>query len=148
MSLEAIAIRPAHRRTMTELVEARITLAHGVEGDFGGKPGRRQVTVLSTEAWHEACSDLGTDLSWLLRRANLLVRGPGLARTVGALLRIGDVVLEITGETTPCRRMDEQHPGLQKALEPDWRGGVCCKVRTAGTVRVGDCVGDCVEFDS
>jgi acetolactate synthase-1/3 small subunit len=33
------------------------------------------------------------------------------------------VVLEITGEADPCRRMEQQFAGLQNALTPDARGG-------------------------
>lgn len=138
MKLEAIAVRATPRKKMTELSKACVTNERGVDGDSRGNAGPRQVTVLSSEAWHAACRDVGTDLPWTLRRANLLIRGIKLADTTGATLRIGKVLLEITGETLPCSRMDEQHPGLTQSLEPDWRGGVCCLVRVAGVVRVGD----------
>ena len=53
---------------------------------------------------------------------------------------IGDLVLEITGETDPCSRMDEARQGLRLALTPEWRGGVCCRVVTGGDIAVGDAV--------
>jgi MOSC domain-containing protein YiiM len=34
--------------------------------------------------------------------------------------------------------MDKLHQDLTAALTPDWRGGVCCKVITAGTIQIGD----------
>jgi MOSC domain-containing protein YiiM len=34
--------------------------------------------------------------------------------------------------------MEEQHPGLKAALQPDWRGGVSCTVITGGPVSLGD----------
>jgi len=34
--------------------------------------------------------------------------------------------------------MDEASPGLREALEPDWRGGVCCRVLKGGLIAVGD----------
>ena len=60
------------------------------------------------------------------------------AETKGNRLKIGDVLLEITGETDPCFRMDEQQEGLQEALRPHWRGGVTCRVLSEGQIAVGD----------
>ena len=76
-----------------------------------------------------------------LRRANLLVAGVDLAGTIGRVLRIGDLRLEITGETKPCHQMDDAVDGLRAALEPDWRGGAHGVVLSDATVRMGDPVG-------
>lgn len=112
----------------------------GVEDDFRGRPGDRQVTVLSREAWQRACEELGRELPWTTRRANLLIEGIELQQTTGRELQIGTLVLRICGETDPCGRMDEQAAGLTAALTPEWRGGACCRVITGGTVSVGDSV--------
>ena len=116
----------------------RVSVACGVEGDFRGKPGRRQVTVLAREAWEAACADVGRELGWTTRRANLLVEGVELTGTAGQQLRIGALVLVVTEECDPCRNMDRAFPGLRKALGPDWRGGVCCRVEHEALVTVGD----------
>ena len=55
----------------------------------------------------------------------------------GAVLSIGSVRLEVTGQTYPCVRMEEAHPGLLKALARDWRGGLTCRVVAGGPVAVG-----------
>jgi hypothetical protein len=34
--------------------------------------------------------------------------------------------------------MDRAHEGLRAALRPEWRGGVCCVVRRAGAIKLGD----------
>jgi len=34
--------------------------------------------------------------------------------------------------------MDRQYRGLRKALRPEWRAGVACRVLRGGTLRVGD----------
>ena len=136
--LEAIAIRSASRAPMLERERAQVSCAAGVDGDFRGRPGDRQVTVLSSEAWRRACDHLGQSLPWTLRRANLLVSGLEIAHTTGARLEIGDATLEVTGETDPCQVMDRQHPGLRAALGPDWRGGITCRVVRGGDVGVGD----------
>jgi len=138
--LEAIAIRSRSRAPMREIERADVSIEAGVSGDSRGQPGERQVTVLSVEAWAAACAELGTDLPWTLRRANLLVSGVELQATSGSVIDVAGVLLEVTGETDPCRVMDLQHPGLRAALAPDWRGGVTCRVLVGGAVAVGDVV--------
>lgn len=139
MKLRGISIRKQSKAPMEELQAGWVTVDHGVEGDYRGKPGSRQVTVLSLEAWRDACAALGMELPWTTRRANLLVEGIRFSRaSVGDLLRIGALELEIVKETDPCQRMDAAQPGLKAALRPDWRGGVCCRVRKSGHVSVGD----------
>ncbi|MCF4165296.1 MOSC domain-containing protein [Zavarzinia compransoris] len=142
-TLIGIARRSAKRAPMEEMTEARVSPDAGVEGDFRGKPGKRQVTVLAAEGFAAAVAEIvpaPARAPWTLRRANLLVEGVSLPRTPGARLSIGDLILEVTGETDPCSRMDEQVPGLTKALTPDWRGGVTCRVIAPGTIRLGDAV--------
>ena len=34
--------------------------------------------------------------------------------------------------------MDESHPGLREALDPDWRAGAYGQVVTGGEIRLGD----------
>ena len=136
--LTGIARRAAKRAPMQTLDYAEISRATGVALDFRGKPGSRQVTVLSAAAWQEACAEVGRDLPWTTRRANLLVDGLELPKKPGAIIRMGGARLKITGEVDPCSRMEEQCPGLKAALQPDWRGGVSCTVLDGGTVAVGD----------
>lgn len=131
--LVAIARRSRSRAPMHLLTSAIVTPEAGVHGDSRGKPGRRQVTVLTQEGWQAACDDLGLTLAWTMRRANLLISGLTLgAEHVGQRLKIGSVELQISYECDPCQRMDEQQPGLTAALTPDWRGGVCCRVLSGG----------------
>ena len=133
--LLAIAVRHRSRGEMQELAGADVTLDGGVADDLRGRSGRRQVTVLSLESWRAACRELGRELPWTTRRANLLVTGVDLAATGG--LRIGEVELEVTGETAPCERMEEACPGLRAALTPAWRGGVTCRVLRPGALVPG-----------
>lgn len=124
---------------MLETDHSSVTTEAGVSGDFRGVPGRRQVTVLSQEDWADACRDLDRDLPWTTRRANLLVSEFRFdPASVGQVLSVGRLRLEITGETDPCERMTEQCPGLREALTPKWRGGVCCRVLSGAEIRVND----------
>lgn len=136
--LAGIARRDTSRAPMEELEAVDITVESGVAGDFRGRARKRQVTVLSADDWQRACNDIGTELPWTTRRANLLVEGITLPRNPGDTLHIGPVALRIECETDPCNRMDEQHDGLKAALTPDWRGGVCCTVVHGGSVVVGN----------
>jgi MOSC domain-containing protein YiiM len=119
---------------------AFIGIETGVAEDFRGKPGKRQVTILAEEAFMEACKVLQKNIPWTTRRANLLISGIQLENSSGKHLQIGDAIIEVTGETDPCYRMDEQVQGLKEALEPNWRGGVTGKVVVEGHVKIGDAV--------
>ena len=140
--LLGIARKPKARAAMEELDAIRVDTATGLDGDWRGTPPAtgpddRQVSVLSLESWRAVCEELGTELPWTMRRANLLVDGLKLSFTIGNRITIGDVVLEITSETVPCARMDEQKTGLTAALASNWRGGVCCRVLHGGSIRIG-----------
>jgi MOSC domain-containing protein YiiM len=136
--LAGIARRDRKRAPMQTLERAEISTESGVAHDFRGKPGPRQVTVISAAAWRAACAELKDELPWTTRRANLLVEDFELPKTIGAVLRVGSVRLRITGEVDPCSRMEEQRQGLKAALQPDWRGGVSCAVVSGGPVSLGD----------
>lgn len=133
-----IARHRESRAPIEELTSARITLESGLEGDCHGEPGPSQITVVDEEGWRATIAELGTDLSWTLRRANLLIRGIDLFGSAGKRLHLGNVVVEITGENEPCWVMDKQHRGLRKALTPRWRAGISCRVISGGTVNIGD----------
>ncbi len=140
--IRAIAKRDQRRAPMQEVPAGDITVEAGLVGDFkGAKHKTRQITILAKEDWQNALADLSLsagDLHWTTRRANLLCEGLRLPRVKGAILTIGAVKLEVTGQTHPCRRMDEAHPGLLKALAPQWRGGVTCTVLSPGRVALED----------
>ena len=136
--LIGIARREQKRAGMEILEDADISAQTGVAEDFRGKPGKRQVTVISAEAWAAACEDLGQQIPWTTRRANLLVEDIKLPQCTGDVIKVGGVRLLITMEVDPCSRMEEQYDGLRAALTPDWRGGVACTVLKGGSVRLGD----------
>lgn len=135
--VEALWIKRAHRGPMDEQTEVTLVENAGIEGS-ADRGGKRQVTVLSAEAWEAACREIGSDLDPVSRRANVLVRGLDFDECRGRILQLGSTRLEIWGETVPCRLMEETAPGLLRALLPHWRGGAFGTVVGAGTLRVGD----------
>ena len=135
--LERIWVKRATRGPMDNFASAELVVGTGIVGN-ADKGGRRQVTVMSAERWHEAEAELGSELDPALRRANLLVSGIDLVASRGKVLTVGGTRLEIGRECKPCRLMDDQHPGLMNALKADWGGGAYVTVLDAGTINVGD----------
>lgn len=127
-----------------EVIEsAYLSLALGVTGDARGivKPNKnkRQVSLMELSDWQAATAEIGAEVEWQRRRANLLVDGIDLPQRAGAILRIGETArIETTMECDPCIRMEQVAPGLMDALRPDWRGGVLGRVLSEGEIRVGD----------
>jgi MOSC domain-containing protein YiiM len=123
---------------MDEVPHARFIARRGIEGnaDIGG---RRQITVISRERWRELTEALGA-VDPVLRRANVMVSGIELEASRGRLLQIGASRVRVNGETRPCRALDFALPGLQRALDPHWGGGVYAEVVDGADVHVGDLV--------
>ena len=134
-----IATRMESKAPMVVYASAKVSFDHGVGDDSRGLiKGDRQVTVMAQESWDKACAELGVKLHWTTRRANILIAGIDLKDSTGLILKIGGFYLEVTGEMEPCERMDQQFVGLTKALTPDWRGGVTCKIISEGVVNEND----------
>jgi MOSC domain-containing protein YiiM len=106
--------------------------------DNANQGGKRQITIIDEARWREAQDEVGVDVDPGARRANVMLRGIDLERTNGRLLRIGECVVRIYGETRPCEQMEEAQPGLRAALSPRWRAGAYGEIVTGGKLRVGD----------
>ena len=133
----AIWLKPVRKRAMKAVSSATLVANRGLVGS-ADQNGRRQVTIISQERWRAVQTQLGTNVDPSLRRANLMVSGIDLAHTRGRLLRVGPALIDIWGETRPCRLMDEQFEGLQDALRADWGGGVFGVILEGGEVKIGD----------
>ena len=133
-----LAIRPGKRAALEERSSLQLTPTSGVVDDHGSVP-RRHLTILARSQWQTVGQQLGRDLPWTIRRANMLVSDIEFdAKWSGKTLTIGDVKLLVHGELTPCHRMEEQVTDLHDLLLPDWRGGIFCEVLDAGEIKIGD----------
>ena len=118
---------------------AALRAGQGLVGD-ANRSRFRQVTIIEREVWDALMREVGADAPPATRRANLMVSGTPLAHTRGRVLRVGNVRLQIAGETKPCEQMEEAVAGLQAAMHPDWRGGAFAQVLDDGDIQVGDAV--------
>ena len=116
---------------------SRLIEGIGLEGN-ADQGGLRQVTLIEREVWDERTGGLGRAVEPSARRANLLVSGCELVESRGRLLRIGECLLRIRGETKPCHLMDEAAAGLREALASGWGGGAYAEVERGGEIAVGD----------
>ena len=137
--LEAIWLKRGKLAPMDEVESARVIEGRGLEGN-ANQGGKRQITLLSAELWNEVVREFGEYLDPRSRRANLMVSGVDLAESRGRTLKIGDIKIQIYGETRPCELMDRNKEGLRSILEANWRGGVFGEALGSGTLSIGDSV--------
>ncbi len=137
--IQAIWIKRAHRGPMDRVDRAELVAGRGVRGS-ADRGGRRQISILSEEAWEAAQEELGVAVDPSARRANVMVRGVDLENARGKLLRLGACLIRVGGEVRPCERMDEAEAGLRNALRPHWRGGAFGEIVEGGAIAVGDAV--------
>lgn len=135
----AIYLYPERGSKVVEVTSVEANPEKGLKGDQN-RSVRRQVTVISLEAWEKAIAELGIELPPSTRRANILVSGIDLAATIGKQIEIGEVILQINGETEPCQLMDKFKLGLRAALAPEVRAGVFGAILQGGRISIGDIV--------
>ena len=137
-----IGLRPARRAPMRVVEAATLAPGLGLEGDrWRGQPGgARQVTLIAAEHLAAIAGFLGLAAVAPERlRRNLVIEGLNLPALKGHRFRIGDAVLEHSGECHPCSRMEEEFgPGGYTAVRH--HGGITARVLEHGTIRVGDTV--------
>jgi len=135
--VEALWTKRAHRGPMDPVEEMTLVEGKGIDEDANFGRSKRQVTVIEKEVFDRIVAAL-PDVEPSMRRANVMVSGIRLENTRGHVLSLGDVKIQLFGETRPCERMDAQVQGLTAALAPHWSGGAYGVVMNDGQIRVGD----------
>ncbi|WP_420387761.1 MOSC domain-containing protein [Roseivirga sp.] len=135
----AITVRPARRMTPIEIPSVNAIAKRGLEGDhYSSNGGKRQVTLIMSEHLAAAASILGLEqLDPPLVRRNIITQGINLLSLKDKRFRIGEVLLEYTGECHPCSRMEENlGEGGYNAMRG--HGGITARILESGMIHQGD----------
>lgn len=134
--LDWIGLRPV-RLEPVEPVARGVVTEDGLQGDHG-RAGKRAVTLIQAEHLPVIAALVGREaVDPTLLRRNLVISGINLAALRGRPVRIGDVVLQITGPCAPCSRMEAAlgHGGYNAMRG---HGGWCADVVRPGEFALGD----------
>lgn len=122
----------------------------GLQGDRyqTSTNGARQVTLIQAEHLSAIASYLGqSELDPSQLRRNIVVVGINLLALKGKRFRIGDAVLEWSGQCHPCSRMEEVlGVGGYNAMRG--HGGITARIIGSGIIRIGDGVSPMDEAES
>lgn len=144
-TLKWIGLRPERRAEVRDVTSVEVVVGSGLSGDHSNlrRPnpsGKRHVTLIQEEHLPAIASLAGLDqVEAAQLRRNLLVSGINLLALKDKRFRVGEVLLEGTGQAHPCSRMEEiLGPGGYNAMRG--HGGITARVLEGGTIRVGDAV--------
>ena len=138
MKVIGIHTAPRSQAPLVSHDEIEVVSGKGLVGDrhFDGY-SRGQITVVSADELADAAADLGYDIPLGATRRNVTIDGLRLPRTPGTRIRLGEVVMEVYRDASPCVGMEEAvGTGAQEALRG--RSGVRGLVVEGGVLRVGD----------
>jgi MOSC domain-containing protein YiiM len=135
VSIHRVAVKHGPAELLTEVA---VQTDYGIAGDWRSRAHTSaQLTLIEEEALEHAARTLDRPMSPGASRRQVVVRGLPLNPTVGKLLRVGELELEVVMRCDPCDRMERTiGPGARAALED--RGGVRTRVRKGGLLCVGD----------
>jgi len=134
-----IALRSCKKGPMVEVEDIEAIENGKLVGDVDCE-SHRGITLISARQWADVVREMGRDLPWHTRRANILVDSGSLGEIIGRTITVGEVRVEVNAETRPCAYMDELAPGLWDVLKPDFRAGVYGRITRGGRICVGDVV--------
>ncbi len=138
--IDWIGVRPARGAPMLALDEVMALTAAGLAGDRYRtlSNGKRQVTLIQAEGLAAIASYLGREavLPSEVRR-NLVTCGINLLALKGKRFRVGEALLEYSGECHPCSKMETWFgTGGYNAMRG--HGGITARILEGGRIRLGD----------
>jgi MOSC domain-containing protein YiiM len=134
-----IGVRPERRSPVQILASVNLIAGKGLEGDRYKSPdGSRQVTLIQEEHLHAVGAFMNKPpVDPSLTRRNIVVKGINLLALNGKQFRIGNALLEYSGECHPCSRMEENlGKGGYNAMRG--HGGITARILVSGEIRLGD----------
>lgn len=139
--VEWIGVRRARDVPMQALTRVEAIADRGLAGDRTGDKSRvgnkRQVTLIQAEHLDVIGKLLRLDvIEPALLRRNIVVAGINLLALKGQRFRIGEALLEMTGECHPCSKMEVQlgHGGYNAMRG---HGGITARVVEGGDILLG-----------
>lgn len=136
----------AHSKDLPQSVErVQAIMGRGLEGDrylagtgtFSDRPGKRDVTLIESEALEAYEHESGKKLSAAESRRNLLTHDVRLNDLVGREFQVGSVRMRGLRLSEPCTHLARMtHPDTLRGLVH--RGGLVAEVLNDGELRVGD----------
>ena len=141
MTATVVSLHLAKGRRLPMQAKDRVEVetGKGIVGDRYHGTRHRHVSVQSRESLDEAAAAFGSEVASELTRRNVTISEGAVPREPGALLRIGDVLLEAVRVAAPCKLLDDTiGRGAQAALRR--RAGTVFRVIEGGTISVGDAV--------
>ena len=145
----AIFVAPRSGEPMGAVDRVAAAPGRGLEGDryydsefIPRRSGREraEVTLIESEVIDHLRHELGVDVQASDSRRNIVTRGLRLDELVGREFEIGDVRLAGTELCEPCVSLVAGNATLLRGLVH--KGGLCARVLTSGTIRVGDPVAE------
>lgn len=136
-----IGLRPAYRQDIIETEQAMLIAGKGIQCDHYAEhtdTGKRQITLIQAEHLPVIAKLCGCNaINPRQLRRNLLVSGINLLTLKDKVFRLGEAVLEGTGECHPCSRMEENlGRGGYNAVRG--HGGITARIIQGGKITVGD----------
>lgn len=100
--------------------------------------GARQVTLIEAESLRAIASYMRVqEVEPELLRRNIVVRGMNLLALKNQRFRVGEAILEYSGECHPCSRM-EDNLGVGGYNAVRGHGGITARIIQSGRIGVGD----------
>jgi len=140
--VEWIGCSPARRAPLVAPAEVEAIAGKGLAGDHHSedpkRQKKRQVTLIQAEHIAAVSQLMGGDIiPPSAMRRNIVVAGFNLAAVRTSRFKIGDAILQGTGDCVPCALMEETiGPGGYEAML--LHGGITAVVETSGSIRIGD----------
>jgi MOSC domain-containing protein YiiM len=132
-----ITVRPKRLEPVRVLNEVPAISGKGLVGDrYQNKGGTRQVTLIQAEHLKTVSSFLGSEVKPEAVRRNIVVEGINLFALKGKKFKIGEAILEYSGECHPCSRM-ETNLGNGGFNAMRGHGGITARVISDGVIKIG-----------
>ena len=133
----AIHVAKATRLPMRAVDAVDVEAGVGLVGDRYHGTRHRHVTIQATGELEEAARRHGAPIDPGATRRNVTVEADAVPRKPGTRFRLGAIDVEVVRDAAPCKLLEDVL-GRDARLALSRRAGVVCRVKSSGTLRIGD----------